>query len=548
MTKLLRMDIEGDKNEFIGALKNNPHLQSYVERLTKREGTPPAFYVQLDRELRDREELSLIYPVGDPVFIHISKEKGKPTFYHAIEPEMTPEDEVMYNRLMNKLMQLAPTEKAPETDEELMDTIFRLVDRITTTKRVKRFFASDDKIYITNVQKQKLQYWLTKNFVGLGPIEPFIRDHYIEDIHAVGVGNCFLDHKIFGKVETNVSFDSDDELNRYILRLSERIGSPVSDSHPIVDAMLPDGSRLNIIYTREISLAGSSFTIRKFSEVPISVTQLIKFGTMSPMIAAYLWLLIENGMSGMVLGETASGKTTTLNAISAFIKDTDKVYSVESTPEITIPHKCWQHLVTRDSKMGEPIAEFDLIKAALRSRPNYIIVGEIRGKEGHVAFQAMATGHPVLSTFHAASVRKMIHRLTGDPINVPISFIDNLNFCVFQRALYIKGNLERRVVNVEEIEGYSPEIDGILKRTVFEWNAARDEHNFTGYYNSFLLEEKIAPILGYADKREVYEELELRAKILDEMVTRKIFNFFDVFDVLQRYRKFGVDGLPFSIW
>ncbi|MFP4118266.1 MAG: type II/IV secretion system ATPase subunit, partial [Candidatus Woesearchaeota archaeon] len=354
-------------------------------------------------------------------------------------------------------------------------------------------------------------------------------------------------HKIFDMVHTNITFPTDLELNRYIIEVSERVERPTSEAQPVVDAIMPDGSRVNFIYGREVSLEGSSFTIRKFAEVPVSITQVIDFSTLSSEIAAYLWLALENGMNTFVCGETASGKTTTLNAMSAFIKPDDKVYTVENTPEVTMPHETWQHLVTREAGKETDVTYQDLLVASLRSRPNYIIVGEIRGAEGAIAFQAMQTGHPVMSTFHAGSIKSLIQRLTGDPINVPIAFIDNLNIGLIQMAVSNNGKFVRRVLSVTEIERYYEPENKMISREVFTWDSREDVHNFRGLYNSYILEKKIAMMLGFQDTRDIYKEMFKRAKILEQMVAHKIFNYFDVWEILKNYHISGDSALPFQI-
>ncbi len=286
----------------------------------------------------------------------------------------------------------------------------------------------------------------------------FLRDIHIEDISCIGVGSVWIIHKVFGSIESSVVFENDIELNKYVVESSERVERPVSEAHPVVDAIMPDGSRVNFIYSRKISLGGSSFTIRKFNETPISVPMLVNWGTWSAELAGYLWLCCESGISIFVCGETASGKTTTLNAMTAFIPFDHKVYSVEQTPEITLPHPIWQHLVTRESGEKTDVTMFELLIASLRSRPDYIIVGEIRGKEANITFQAMQTGHPVISTFHAGSVHSMIQRLTGDPINIPIAFMDNLNVVLIQSAVYVDGRVERRVLSITELINYNDEV------------------------------------------------------------------------------------------
>lgn len=354
-------------------------------------------------------------------------------------------------------------------------------------------------------------------------------------------------HKIFGMVYTNIEFRDDIELNKYVIEVTERVERPASDANSVVDAMMPDGSRSNFIYGRDISLEGSSFTIRKFSEVPVSITQIINWGTMSSQVAAYLWLSLENGMNIFVCGETASGKTTTLNAMCTFIKPDDKIYTVENTPEVTMPHETWQHLLSREAGKDTDVTMQDLLIASLRSRPNYIIVGEIRGAEGNVAFQAMQTGHPVLSTFHAGNVTTMIQRITGEPINVPLAFVDNLNIALIQMAVTNKGQHLRRVLSVTELERFYAPASKMITRQVFEWNPTKDVHVFKGMLNSYILETKIAKMIGMEDTRDIYKELDLRKKILDKLIEHEIFNYFDVWEIIKNYHIIGKEALPFEI-
>lgn len=378
-------------------------------------------------------------------------------------------------------------------------------------------------------------------------LEPLLRDVYIEDISCVGIGSVWIVHKIFGSIQTNVEFTNDIELNKYIVESSERVERPVSEARPIVDAIMPDGSRVNFIYSRKVSLGGSSFTIRKFNETPISVPMLVGWGTWSAELAGYLWLCLESGISVFVCGETASGKTTTLNAMTAFIPFDNKIYSVENTPEITIPHPIWQHLVTRESGEKTDVTMFDLLLASLRSRPDYIIVGEIRGKEANITFQAMQTGHPVISTFHAGSVHSMIQRLTGDPINIPIAFMDNLNIVLIQSAVYVNGRVERRVISVTEILRYNDEVKKVLTKEVFEWDSKKDKHLFRGLYNSYILEQKIAKHIGLKDPREIYTIMNRRTKIIERLMENKIMDYFEVVKLFKRYKEEGERAFPFSI-
>jgi flagellar protein FlaI len=253
-------------------------------------------------------------------------------------------------------------------------------------------------------------------------------------------------------------------------------------------------------------------------------------------------------MSIFVCGETASGKTTTLNGMLPFILHNAKIFTVEDTAEVQPPHEIWQQLITRETGPEESRVDmFTLLKAALRSRPNYIIVGEIRGREGAIAFQAMQTGHPVIATFHASTVVKMIQRFSGDPINVPIRFMDNLNIALFQQAVYQKGRSLRRVLGISEIIGYSKELGGVLTKEVFHWNPTSDQHRFRGRNNSFILENKIAMMQGMADKRQIYREFDLRARIIQEMAERNIVKYKEVREIVKKFQMFGVDSLPFEV-
>ena len=371
----------------------------------------------------------------------------------------------------------------------------------------------------------------------------------LEDIHSVGLKHVNMDHKVFGMVSSNIRFRERESLGRFLRAMSERIGRPVSDNKPIIDGSLLDGSRINIIYSDDVSTLGPSFTIRKFAEETISITQLIQWGTLSSHLAAYIWIGLEYGMSMLVSGETASGKTTTLNAILPFIDHNVKIYSAEDTAEVKVRHKLWQRLVTRESKNEDAKVDmFDLLKAALRSRPRYIIIGEIRGVEGATAFQAMQTGHPVIATFHASSIVKMIQRFTGDPINVPMRFFDNLNFAIFQEVVEAPGGgVVRRITGVDEVIGYNKHSDGVLTRGMFEWNPVKDVHYFRGMFQSHLMENKIAPQMGFSNKRDVYDEMQRRAEALQKMVDRDLTHYNDVFDLIGIYYNAGWDEFCSSL-
>jgi len=530
------------------AMARNPHLREYVEKFTKKYGKVPEFYTQLNRDMKEIKYPNIIYPLGDPLFIHIYGDPKTERRYIVIEPRLQNiEERVKYEVVKEKILELAPSKVIPENREEFEIFLDQLYNEALQKINNKGFFSRKS-VKLTQIEIEKFRYLIKRDIVGIGPLEVLIRDPYIEDIHILGAEYVSLIHKIFDALPTNIKFESNITLADYLKALSERIGRPVSDKNPIVDGTLPDGSRINIIYSPDVSIKGPSATIRKFSATPLSVVQLVKWNTLSAEVAAYLWLALEYGMSVFVCGETASGKTTTLNSIVPFIKPQSKIFTAEDTPEVVVPHPTWQRLTTRERGPEESrVTLFDLLKAALRSRPNYIIVGEIRGIEGAIAFQAMQTGHPVLSTFHAGDIKKMIQRFTGHPINVPVTFIDNLNIALFQQAVYVKGRFLRRVLNVVEIEGYYEELGGVATRSVFEWDSVSDRHIFRGMNNSYVLERKIAEVAGYEDPKDIYNELFLRARIIQRMAELEITNYWDVYREIKNFYEKGIQGLSFRV-
>ena len=539
-----------DNVEVEKLLKDNPHLKRYVEETEKRLGKP-TFFSKVPRDLRGQEYINIIYTTKGSVFIHIFKTKDmeRPE-YHAVSPEL---DEIGIKKrdmILEMIYEKAHLKTDIKTQDELKKAINEYVDKITVIdekSKGKIGKSKAGKIRLSSIEKSDIEYDIIKDIVGGGPLEPFMRDPYIEDIHIITGENVHLIHKVFEMVKTNIYIDKS-WANRFSQEFAEKIGSPVSEGQPIADGTLPDGSRVNIIHSKDVSLKGPSMTVRKFSETPISITQLISWGTLDAGIGAYLWLCLQYGRSIFVCGETASGKTTTANAMFPFIPQDKKIYSVENTPEVKVPHPVWQQLLTRSTGPKEGhIDEGDLLRAGLRSRPDYIIPGETRGVEGRVVFQAMQVGHPVVTTFHAGSVTKVIQRFTGNPINIPKTFMDNLDVVLIQMAVERKGKKLRRVLSVDEIEGYNREVDGIMSRKAFEWNAVDDNHTFKANRNSFILEQRIAKMAGLENPVDIYEIYDLRKHILERMVEEKIFDYYEFVQFIWTFYSEGIQGLPIKI-
>lgn len=517
-------------------LRADPDLQAHLREYAARTGRKPVLVAELRSEAAPPDP-DLVYPVGDHVFVHIHPDPPG-LRYSVIEPTLRPEEVEVLATVKDRIFREA-SRRRPKPGEKLEDGLAQVFDAVVDVRlRAK----------LSPERRDVLRYHLMRDIARFGPIQPLTRDPLIEDIQAVGTHSIHIVHKCYGMLATNVRFTEPAQLDGYLRQLSERIGRPVSDARPIVDATLPDGSRINIVYAEDVSRKGPSFSVRRAEEKPVSVTQLIQWGTLSPGIAAYLWLCLENNMSIFVCGEAACGKSTTLNALLAFVDPRAKVFSAEDTPEIAPPHAVWQRLLTRETGPEDArVRMFDLLKAALRSRPNYIVVGEIRGAEGSVAFQAMQTGHPTVATFHAENKVKMIQRLTSEPINIPLTFVDNLNVAVFQQSVQKDGRLRRRVTSVDEIEGYSEFDGGIVTRPVFAYDFARDTHTFQGKNNSFILEKKVAAAHGWDNPERVYDELEHRTRILAALVERRVLDADAVNAILTAYHDRGEAALPFRV-
>lgn len=546
-----------------------PHLARYLQQVVPRLGWPSYYGEEVPRDLRKASVINVVYVVDwdAGIFIHVyMPPEGTESGYRkyvAVEPERPPRE--LFRMVEEKLATVITEKDAVKDLEERkkvllekLNQIIEPVDAPVDYRLLAPRVYELPRVPVYRGHLDNLIYYMIRDKAGLGILEPLLKDPYIEDISCPGVGYIYIVHKVFGPLETNLKFETVEELDRFIIELSERIGKPVSHARPIVDATLPDGSRINIVFGSDVSLQGSNFTIRRVAKVPISVTQLVNWNTFDARIAAYLWILLLEGNSGFVSGETASGKTTTLNAVVAFINPTAKIVTIEDTAELNVPHPNWVRELTRDTGSPETsVTMFDLLKAALRQRPNYIIVGEIRGAEGLIAFQAMQTGHPVLATFHAASVERLVQRLTSPPINVPKTQIDNLNFVVIQNAIYREGVLVRRVLSVNEIIGYDPRSDSALYVPAFTWDPVTDRFTFRGRGTSYLLEEKIGVKRGLSRRNMflIYDEMETRAEIIKALIEKKVFNYYQVFRVLARIyamtqeyaRKASKEEAPYAV-
>jgi len=547
--------------------EENKQFMRYLHMIPTEEIGIPKFYSALTKKLRSLKKINVIYPVNQDIAVHIYNAGGSRNYYIPIEPVMSDEYDELIEKVEKLLVTIVDKFDLPKQEEEkraILDKSIDMVCKIGTGagnrsngngngnsgkgKLLDKFLMhKEGSIIVTPEELKAIKYLMMRDRVGLGLLDPFIHDPYIEDISCSGLGDIYIEHKIFEALRSPVSFKDGKDLDIFVIKLSEKVGKPVSYRSPIVDATLPDGSRINIVFGEDISKKGSNFTIRKFSETPLSVLQLTDFGTLDYIMAAYIWLTLGEGMNCFIIGETASGKTTTMNALTTFLRSNAKIISIEDTPELQVPHQNWLREVTRSGEGndagGAAVDMFDLLKAALRQRPNEIIIGEIRGVEGKIAFQSMQTGHSVISTFHASDVEKLIQRLTGDPINVPKSYVDSLNLVISQNAVQgPDGGLLRRITSISEIIGYDAITQSFSFVEVFKWIPENDTFVFSGNMNSYLLEQKIAvkKRLPEHNRRLIYKDLERRAKILKMLHDKGVLDFYKLFDVLADVEQKGV--------
>ncbi|MDD1715781.1 MAG: type II/IV secretion system ATPase subunit [Methanolinea sp.] len=574
-------------------VRKSPHLLEYLHLFPVDEYGIPLFFSELKRDLKSMTEPNLIYPSDDTIFIHIFFDANDvrnyyipidPSFMHSVKElmpaveyklidyldalEIDPVSDEDKTRVLKGLIsQILFVSKPGENQAALSGPVAKpgfgskmkaFLNKDLSAKNDPRKNAAlaavrqtpDGRIIVNPQEYSALEYMLVRDKIDVGLLKPFINDRYIEDISVDGVGAIFVEHKIFKGLKSVVGWDDTETLDNFVIKLAERTKRPITYRNPIVDATLPDGSRINIVYSTDISRKGSNFTIRKAMDDPISILKLIEFKTCDYTMAAYIWMCLENGMSLFMSGETASGKTTSLNAFTTFLPPENKIVTIEDTPELNVPHKNWVREVSKGKGKGEgegsDVTMFDLLKAALRQRPNQILVGEIRGVEGSVAFSAMQTGHPVLSTFHASSVEKLIQRLCGDPINIPKTHVDNLNIVVIQSAVKRpSGETVRRMLSISELVGFNPETQGFSFVEMFHWNPATDLFEFTGKGSSYLLENKIATMLGIPEhkKAAIYNEVEKRARILERLHKAGYTGFYDLFHMMTKVKKQGLLAL-----
>jgi flagellar protein FlaI len=389
---------------------------------------------------------------------------------------------------------------------------------------------------INETTYNKIFYYLFRDFIGFNEIDPVLRDYFIEDIECNGIDTpVYVIHRVYRNLKTNLRYKDVDKLASFVEKMAQRTGRYISYAQPLLDGTLPDGSRINATYTKDVTSKGPTFTIRKFTKVPWTPTQLIAMNTLSPEMLAYFWILLQYKSSVLIAGGTASGKTTLLNALAFFIPPEARVVSIEDTREINLPRENWLPAVARTSigigKVGE-VDLFALLKSSFRQNPDYLIVGEVRGKEAFVLFQGMASGHSSLSTMHADSVDTLIRRLETAPIELSPTLVNSLD-CVAVASRVLVGKKETRKVK-EIVEILNVDNNGTATvNTPFVWAADKDIFYYKKQSKVF---EKISEKTGISVKK-LNEELVLRSRLLYELYKKRIFSFDEMGRIISDYYK-----------
>jgi flagellar protein FlaI len=469
------------------------------------------------------------YPLYEP-FAHVaiaqSPQTGEYT-YVLDELQLDPLERSVYRRILDILLAEieSPKEEIADPRKFFAEEAKKIVDKYRISLG-----------WLPDVSWYKILYHAERDLVGFGQIDPLMRDPNIEDISCDGVQkSVYIWHRAYESIETNIEFGNDEELDNTVVKLVHMAGKHVSSAFPIVDASLPGKHRLSVCYRREVTPFGTAFTIRKFREDPYSIIDLINTGTFSEEMAAYFWLCLENRASIMVLGGTAAGKTTALNALACLIKPGSKIITIEETAELNLPHENWVSLIARQSyglggsNVGE-VALFDLVKTSMRHRPDVLIVGEVRGQEAYVLFQALATGHGGMCTMHAENLDSAIKRLTSKPMEIAPAYVPLMNIILsIQRVHLIKGNEKkayRRVMDVNEIADYED------YRNTFKWHPTKDEH-LPAFDKSVMLSSVSERI--DQSKKELIEEIGRRKDVLHWMRERNIRSYKDVAAIIAEY-------------
>ncbi|MEM7819708.1 MAG: type II/IV secretion system ATPase subunit [Candidatus Aenigmatarchaeota archaeon] len=473
---------------------------------------------------------NITYPLLNPyVFANIKyDEKENAITYNVIEPTLNEYEKYILEKLKDGLIQiinvsLGDIRKKDKMIEFIETNVQKLIDEYG--------FNVNDKEYL------KIMYYIYRDFIGLNEIEPLIADPFIEDIGCDGVGvNIYIVHQKFGSLKTNIIYDDENKLREFVTKLAERCDRYISYAEPLLDGTLPDGARVQASLAQDVTTRGPTFSIRKFRETPFTPVDMLKFNTLSSEMLAYLWFIVENGANILIAGGVSTGKTSLLNCISLFIPSEAKIVSIEDTRELNLPHENWIPGVSRAGFTGTGVGEvtmFELLRESFRQNPDYLIVGEIRGKEAYVMFQGMASGHPSISTMHAGSIEDVMRRLQTKPIGLSPGLLDSLDVVITMVHAREKGKSARRVKEIVEIESIDPNT-GIPRITkTFVWLPREDSFEYKG--NSWIL-NKISIEKGIP-MNKIVSDIAKRKKLIEWLYENNITDMREIIKYLKLYHR-----------
>ena len=470
-----------------------------------------------------------LYPVNEPyAYIRIIHDPDLHEYkYQVIEPSLSDKEYELLSSIKMRLVETLDVNLKNITHDNANEYLRTRVNAL----------LSDYRIILSPANREKIYYYVIRDFVGYGKIDAMMRDTRIEDISCDGPNTpIYIYHKEHESIPSTIEFHGDDELDSFVIRIAQVCGRHISISNPLLDATMPEGSRIQLTLGREVTTRGSTFTIRRFNEDPMTPSDLVNVHTFSTAMMAYMWLAVESNKSIIFAGGTASGKTTAMNAIALFIQPEMKIVSIEDTRELNLPHPNWIPGVTRESFAGESkgsIEMYELLRASLRQRPEYILVGEVRGAEAYVLFQAMSTGHTTFSTMHADSVQSIVHRLENPPINVPRIMMQALDVVAIQAQVKVGNERVRRCKSITEIVGVDPRTGELLTNEVFTWNAAKDAFQYSG--RSYVV-EGVMEMRGW-DELKVRDELKMRQEVLEWTRIKEIDNYADIAKIIVAYNR-----------
>ncbi|MBI4363203.1 MAG: type II/IV secretion system ATPase subunit [Euryarchaeota archaeon] len=486
------------------------------------DGAPPR---AVFRGLEGWEEVERYWVVEPDVLAVVLHHPGtRERCYHLVEPELSPLESEMLEVLYDDLRERLPLEAVEPGERSLEGALGGLLEEY--------------RVELPEDSRKKVFYYLRREFLGFEKLDGLMRDPGVEDISCNGAGvPVYIYHRRHQNLRTNVAFEEAD-LDSLVARLAQRAGRHISLGFPLLQATLPDGSRLQASLGREVTSRGSSFTIRRFHAEPLTPVDLITGGTASAEMMAYMWMAVEHGKSFLLAGGTASGKTTTLNATMLFLPPESKVVSIEDTREITLQHDNWVAGVTREQG-GEPIGMFELLRQALRQRPEFLLVGEVRGKEAQTLFQAMSTGHTTYSTLHASTVQEVISRLENEPMNVAPMMLLSLQGVGVQVLTQSGGMRVRRLQSLTEVTGMEMETGNFRVNEVYRWDPAKDRFARAGESQVLrgIMEE-----MGWS-REQMEQELSRRTRMLERMVERNIRGYREFTEVVRTYYRAPEDAL-----